>query len=77
MFLWGPCHGAGDWSSACQRGDPASILGHSISDWCLIYWLSTAALNSCLRRVTIPDAVTKQFDELKMSMVLLETCRGL
>ena len=39
--------------------------------------LSTGALNSCLRRVTIPDAVTIQFDLLKMSMVLLETCRGL
>ena len=39
--------------------------------------LSTGALNGCLRRVTIPDAVTKQFDLLKMSMVLLETCRGL
>jgi len=39
--------------------------------------LSTGALNSCLRRVTIPDAVTVQFDLLKISMVLLETCRGL
>jgi len=39
--------------------------------------LSTGALNSCLRRVTIPDAVTIQFDILKMSMILLETCRGL
>jgi hypothetical protein len=39
--------------------------------------LSTIALNGCLRRVTIPDDVTIQFDLLKMSMVLLETCRGL
>jgi hypothetical protein len=39
--------------------------------------LSTGALNSCLRRVMIPDAVTIQFDLLKMSMVLHETCRGL
>ena len=39
--------------------------------------LSIGALNSCLRRVTIPNAVTIQFDLLKMSMVLLETCRGL
>ena len=39
--------------------------------------LSTGALNGCLWRVTIPDAVTIQFDLLKMSMVLLETCRGL
>jgi hypothetical protein len=36
--------------------------------------LSTGALNSCLRIVTIPDAVTIKFDLLKMSMVLLETC---
>ena len=35
--------------------------------------LSTGALN----RVTIPDTVTIQFDLLKISMVLLETCRGL
>ena len=39
--------------------------------------LSTGALNSCLRRKTIPDAVKIQFDLLKMSMVLLETYRGL
>ena len=39
--------------------------------------LSTGALSGCLRRVTIPDAVTIQFDLLKMSMVLLEICRGL
>jgi len=32
--------------------------------------LSTGAQNSSLRRVTIPDAVTIQFDLLKMSMVL-------
>ena len=36
--------------------------------------LSTGVLNS---RVTIPDAVIIQFDLLKMSMVLLETSRGL
>ena len=39
--------------------------------------LSTGALHSCLRRVTIPDALIIQFDLLKMSMVLLEICRGL
>jgi len=37
----------------------------------------TGALNGCLRIVTIPDAVTIQFDLLKTSMVLLETSRGL
>ena len=37
-----------------------------------------SALNWCTEwRVTIPDAVTVKFDLLKMSMVLLETCRGL
>jgi hypothetical protein len=39
--------------------------------------LSTGALYSCLQRVTIPDAVTTQFNLLRMSIVLLETCRGL
>jgi len=32
--------------------------------------LSTGALSSCLRRVTMPDAVKIQFDLLMMSMVL-------
>ena len=39
--------------------------------------LSTDVLYSRLQRVTIPDAVTIQYDLLKMSIVLLETCRGL
>jgi len=39
--------------------------------------LSTGVLYGRLQRVTIPDAVIIQFDLLKMSMVLLETCRGL
>jgi hypothetical protein len=39
--------------------------------------LSTGALNSCLRRMTIPDSLTIQFDLLNMSMVLFQTCRGL
>jgi hypothetical protein len=39
--------------------------------------LSSGVLYSRLQRVTIPDAVTIQFDLLKKSMVLLETCRGL
>jgi hypothetical protein len=34
-------------------------------------------LYSRLQRVTIPDAVIIQFDLLKMSIVLLETRRGL
>jgi hypothetical protein len=35
------------------------------------------ALDGHLLRVTIPDAVLIQFDLLRMSKVLLETCRGL
>ena len=33
-----------------------------------------SGLTSAVYRVTIPDAVIIQFDLLKMSMVLLETC---
>jgi len=39
--------------------------------------LSTGILYGRLQRVTIPDAVIIQFDLLKMSIVLLETCFGL
>jgi hypothetical protein len=39
--------------------------------------LSTGVLYSRLQRVTIADAVIIQFVLLKMSIVLLETCRGL
>ena len=39
--------------------------------------LSTGVLYGLLQSVTIPDAVIIQIDLLKMSMVLLETCRGL
>jgi hypothetical protein len=34
-------------------------------------------VNPPLLRVTIPDAVLTQFDLLRMSKILLETCRGL
>ena len=37
---------------------------------------SIGALYGRLQRVTIPDAVNIQFDLLRMSIVLLETCRG-
>jgi len=39
--------------------------------------VESGAPYGCLRRVTIPYAVTIQFDLLMMSIVLLETCRGL
>jgi len=39
--------------------------------------LPTGILYGRLQRVTIPEAVIIQFVLLKMSKVLLETCRGL
>jgi len=39
--------------------------------------LSTGILYSRLQRLTLPDAVIMQFVLLKMSMLMLETCRGL
>jgi hypothetical protein len=39
--------------------------------------LSTRAPDGHLMRVTMPDAVLIQFDLLRMSKILLETCRGL
>jgi hypothetical protein len=68
-----------------SSGSQIVLLQHLVSSLCHSVHrltadcspLSTGALHSCLRRVTIPDAVTIQFDLLKMSMVLLETCRGL
>jgi hypothetical protein len=38
---------------------------------------SGLSLYGRLQRVTIPDAVIIQYDLLKMSVVLLETCREL
>ena len=39
--------------------------------------LVTCVLNSHLKTVTIPDAVLTQFVLLKMSTIVLETCRGI
>jgi hypothetical protein len=39
--------------------------------------LQSGALYGRLQRVTVPDAVIIKFDLLRMSIVLLETCRGL
>jgi hypothetical protein len=39
--------------------------------------LLAGALSSHLQRVTIPDAVLIQFDLLRMSIIVLETCRGI
>jgi hypothetical protein len=39
--------------------------------------LSTGARYDCSQIVTIPDVVKIKFDLLKMSIVLLETCRGI
>jgi len=40
-------------------------------------FLSTCAPDSHLLRVAIPDSVLIQFDLLRISKTLLETCRGL
>jgi virulence-associated protein VagC len=39
--------------------------------------LSTSAQHGRSQRVKIPDAVKYNFDLLKMSIVLLGTCRGI
>jgi hypothetical protein len=39
--------------------------------------LATCAPNGHLQRLAIPDAVLIQFNLLMMSMLLLETCRGI
>jgi hypothetical protein len=38
--------------------------------------LLTSALNGCSQSGTIPEAAIIQLDVLKMSIVMLETCRG-
>jgi len=63
------------------------IVQHLVSslsvNGCIVHWLradsvcSQPAYCTAVYRVTIPDAVIIQFDLLKMSMVLLETCREL
>jgi len=44
---------------------------HRLREDCSVY----CVLNSYLKRVTIPDAALIQFDLLKMSIIVLETCR--
>ena len=39
--------------------------------------LVTCVLNSHLKTVTIPDAVPIRFALLKISIIVLETCRGM
>ena len=43
----------------------------------LLQHLVTGGLNGRLKRVTIPDAVLIQFVLVKMSIIVLETCRGM
>jgi len=76
MFRTIPCSSSGGQIVLLQH--LVSSLSHSVHrlrEDCIP--LSSGALNDCLQRVTLPGAVTIQFDLLKMSMVLLETCRGL
>jgi len=53
-------------------GGQIVLLEHLVSSLSV-----TGVLYSRLQRAKIPDAVIIQFDLLKMSMVLIETCRGL
>jgi len=46
----------------------------SVGD-CPVHWL-TGAEEGHLQRLAIPDAVQIQLDLLKMTSILLETCRG-
>ena len=39
--------------------------------------LLTCVLNTHLKRATIPDAVLIQFDLLRISIIVLETCTGM
>jgi len=76
MFRAVPCSSSG--SSNCIVTASGIVTLHSVHRLRADYSpLSNGALNGCLWRVTIPDAVTMQFDLLKMSMVLLVTSRGL
>ena len=78
MFQAVPCSSSGGKiallqhlvASLCER-----LYSTSVESGLIL--LSTGVLYSSLQRVTIPDAAIMQFDLLKMSMVLLETCRGL
>jgi len=62
-----------------SSGGQIALLQHLVSSLSVTsYSVQQSALNRCAEwRVTIPDAVTIQFDLLNMSMVLLETCRRL
>ena len=53
------------------------IMSIIISAWYTGYerTLVTCVLKSHLKRVTIPDAALIQFVLLKMSIIVLETCR--
>jgi hypothetical protein len=62
---------------------PSKIHYTSYNNFTSLFFNNTADYilaiqdHSLTFRVTIPDAATIKFDLLKMSMVLLETCRGL
>jgi len=66
--------------SCLSSGGQIILIQHlvsslSVSD-CSVH-CTTCAPNGHLLRVAIPDAVLKHFGLLRMSKILLETCRGL
>ena len=60
-----------------SSGGQIVLLQHLVSSLYSVHLLRAELSTGALNRVTIPDAVIIQFDLLKMSMVLLETCRRL
>jgi hypothetical protein len=60
-----------------ETASGAYETSYSLLDVFLLSPLSTGALHGRSQRVTIPGAVKYNFDLLKMSTVLLETCRGI
>ena len=64
-------------SSTCFEHQHAHLQEDKLYYHSIYSLLSSGILYSHLERVTITDAVIIQFVFLKISMLMLETCRGL
>ena len=62
--------------SNCINTASGIVLSVSDRPVCNESPLVTCVLNGHLKRMTVPDAVIIQFVLLKMSIIVLETCRG-
>ena len=76
MLHYNPRHASSSTMLIFRRSN-CIITVSGIVTLCKLSPLSTGVVYGRLQTVTIPDAVIIKFDLLKMSMVLLETCRGL